>query len=166
MTGTLRILNRLEAEGIVTRYAIGGAMAAVFYIEPLLTFDLDVFVLLPLLPEGSSALATVHSKLGSWGYSLEQNCVLIEGVPVHFLPAFDALAEEAVRDSVLLPYGEPSMARVVRPEYLIAICLHSGRGKDRERVRLLRQLARVDTAALASILGRHQLIHRWNQWTR
>lgn len=29
------------------RYAIGGATAATFYVEPLLTFDLDVFVALP-----------------------------------------------------------------------------------------------------------------------
>ena len=46
MKRTLEVLNQLEKEGVFTRYAIGGAMGATFYTEPVLTFDLDVFVLL------------------------------------------------------------------------------------------------------------------------
>ena len=45
MKRTLQVLNELERDGIVERYAIGGAMGATFYVEPLLTFDLDVFVI-------------------------------------------------------------------------------------------------------------------------
>ena len=47
MEGTLKVLNDLEREGIISRYAIGGAMGATFYVEPLLTFDLDIFLILP-----------------------------------------------------------------------------------------------------------------------
>ncbi len=43
MKRTLEVLNELEQEGVFTRYAIGGAMAATFYAEPMLTFDLGVF---------------------------------------------------------------------------------------------------------------------------
>lgn len=43
MEATLRVLNELEQTEVMSRYAIGGAMAATFYVEPLLTFDLDVF---------------------------------------------------------------------------------------------------------------------------
>jgi hypothetical protein len=43
MERTLQVLNELEKSGVLTRYAIGGAMGATFYIEPVLTFDLDVF---------------------------------------------------------------------------------------------------------------------------
>ena len=46
MRQTLRVLNELESAGVLSRYVIGGAMAATFYVEPLLTFDLDVFVAL------------------------------------------------------------------------------------------------------------------------
>lgn len=46
--GTLGVLNELEREGAFSRYAIGGAMAATFYTEPVLTFDLDIFVRRPL----------------------------------------------------------------------------------------------------------------------
>lgn len=47
MESTIRVLNEMVEEGILEAYAIGGAMAAVFYVEPVATFDLDVFVLLP-----------------------------------------------------------------------------------------------------------------------
>ncbi len=50
MEKTLQVLNALERDGLFRRYAIGGAMAATFYIEPVLTFDLDVFILLPKTP--------------------------------------------------------------------------------------------------------------------
>lgn len=46
MERTLQILNELEGNGVLNRYAIGGAMGATFYVEPLLTFDLDIIVLL------------------------------------------------------------------------------------------------------------------------
>lgn len=52
MEKTLRVLNALEREGIVRCYAIGGAVAAIFYMEPFLTYDLDVFVWLPPSTDG------------------------------------------------------------------------------------------------------------------
>ena len=33
---TLEILNELERSGVISAYAIGGAMGATFYVEPLL----------------------------------------------------------------------------------------------------------------------------------
>lgn len=55
MEKTLQVLNALERDGVLVRYAIGGAMAATFYVEPVLTFDLDIFAVLP--PATSSAKA-------------------------------------------------------------------------------------------------------------
>lgn len=50
MKKTLRILNQLEQKGIIDRYAIGDAMAALFYAEPVLTYDMDMFVFLDPFP--------------------------------------------------------------------------------------------------------------------
>ena len=57
MKEALRVLAELVAEGVIEDYAIGGAMGATFYLEPVVTMDLDVFVLfkdntslLPLQP--------------------------------------------------------------------------------------------------------------------
>ena len=43
MEAALKVLNEIEREGVITRYAIGGAVGAIFYMEPFLTYDLDVF---------------------------------------------------------------------------------------------------------------------------
>jgi hypothetical protein len=79
---TLEILNELEREGVFSRYAIGGAMAATFYTEPVLTFDLDVFVLLSASTGKQVSLATIYEALRARGYGEEKEAVVIEGVPV------------------------------------------------------------------------------------
>ncbi len=60
METTLRVLNDLERAGVVSRYAIGGAMGATFYIEPVLTFDLDVFIVLPGMSGGLQTLSPLY----------------------------------------------------------------------------------------------------------
>jgi hypothetical protein len=50
---TLEIVNRLQTEGIIDKYAIAGAVGATFYLEPSATLDVDIFVVLPTAP-GSS----------------------------------------------------------------------------------------------------------------
>ena len=44
MEKTLAVINKLEQQGLIGRYAIGGAVAATRYIEPIQTYDLDIFV--------------------------------------------------------------------------------------------------------------------------
>jgi len=34
----------MEADGIIDRYAIGGAVGATFYLEPVATLDVDIFI--------------------------------------------------------------------------------------------------------------------------
>ena len=164
MKPTIQVLNELERGGEIDRYAIGGAMGATFYVEPLLTFDLDVFVLLPQSVAGLLSLAPLYEALRARGYTEEGECVLIEGVPVQFLPAYNALLEEALREARETSYEE-APTRVVRAEHLIAICLQTGRDKDRERVRIFREQADVDMSYLAGVLQRHGLEGKWKHWT-
>lgn len=44
MKETLEVINRMQADGVIGRYAIGGAVGATFYLEPVATLDIDVFV--------------------------------------------------------------------------------------------------------------------------
>ena len=164
MKRTLEILNELEGTGVMSRYAIGGAMGATFYVEPLLTFDLDVFVLLPQTAGGLVTLAPLYEALRARGYAEEAECVNIEGVPVQFLPAYNALLEEALREACETPY-EATVTRVLRAEHLVAICLQTGRDKDRERVRIFREQAQLDLVYLLEVLKRHNLEGKWHQWT-
>jgi len=161
---TLEVLNELEQQGVFARYAIGGAMGAIFYTEPFLTFDLDVFVVLPPTACGLLTLAPIYDALGARGHTEENECVLIEGIPVQFLPAYNALVEEALNQAQEVMF-EGVRTRVLRSEHLVAICLQTGRDKDRDRVRILREQAKLDLNFLAEILRRHQLEERWKRWT-
>jgi len=164
MKRTLQVLNELERDGVIDRYAIGGAMGATFYVEPLLTFDLDVFVVLPQSTAGLLSLAPLYEALRVRGYTEEGECVHIEGVPVQFLPAYNALLEEALREARETSYEEVT-TRVVQAEHLIAICLQTGRDKDRERMRIFREQGELDMSYLTGLLQRHGLEGKWKQWT-
>jgi hypothetical protein len=165
MEKTLQVLNQLEHEGVLTRYAIGGAMGATFYVEPLLTFDLDIFVVLPQTGGGLVSLESLYNALRARGYEEEGECVAIEGVPVQFLPAYNALLEEALAEARETMY-ESTSTRVLRAEHLLAIALQTGREKDRQRVRLFVEQATLDKDRLANVLARHGLKAKWNQWQR
>jgi hypothetical protein len=162
---TIEVLNELEKESFFSRYAIGGAMAATFYTEPFLTFDLGVFVFLPPTPGGLLTLGPLYEALRARGYTEEDETILIEGVPVQFLPAYNSLIEEALNQAQEIMF-ENVPTRVLRSEHLIAISLQTGRNKDRERLRILREQAQVDLHFLADVLKRHQLNEKWELWTQ
>jgi hypothetical protein len=165
MKRTLEVLNAIIQEGIIERYAIGGAMAAVFYSEPLLTFDLDIFVELSREGEPLQPLSPLYEVLRGKGYAEEAESIMIEGVPVQFLPAYNALVQEALREARQTTY-EDIPTWVLRVEHLIAICIQTGRDKDRERVRLLRDVPGIDLSYLADLLDRHKLERNWLPWIR
>ncbi len=164
MEAALRILNELEAEGVFQRYAIGGAVGAIFYMEPFLTYDLGVFITLPSSENGLINLNTLYAALRKRGYQEDKEFVNIEGVPVQFLPAHNALVEEALSGAIEIPY-EAIKTRVFKPEYLAAIMLQTGRSKDRQRFSSFLAEAEFDRARLEQIVGRHNLENRWKEWT-
>jgi hypothetical protein len=130
----------------------------------LLTFDLDVFIVFPQGTGSLLSLAPIYEALKQKGYHEDGECVLIEGVPVQFLPAYNALLEEALEEAVVLLY-EQTTTRVLRAEHLIAICVQTGRDKDRQRVRTFVEQARLDRELLTSILQRYSLEAKFEQWT-
>ncbi len=165
MKKTLEILNALEREGVLRRYAIGGAMGATFYTEPVLTFDLDIFVVLPESPGGLLTLSPLYEALRARGFAEEGEFVNIEGVPVQFLPVYSELVQEALDQAREVLY-ESTPTRVLRAEDLLAIAVQTGRSKDRERVRLLLEQTDLDQELLKEILSRHGLEGRWKDWMR
>jgi hypothetical protein len=54
--------------------------------------------------------------------------------------------------------------RVLRPEYLLALSLQTGRDKDRERVRILREQATLNRDFLLDVLRRYDLLDKWKSW--
>ena len=85
---------------------------------------------------------------------ITSQCLVVEGVPVQFLPAYNSLIEEALEQAQQTTY-EDITTRVLRGEYLVAIALQTGRSKDRERVRILREQAQLDMNLLAAVRWLH-----------
>jgi hypothetical protein len=128
--------------------------AATYYIEPILTYDLDVFFI--PVREGLDDLTPIYEFARSRGYVEQAEALVIEGFPVQFIPAYNDLVREAVAAAATLTYRGVN-AKVVKAEYLVAIALQTGRAKDRERVVRLLDGEAVDHEALARILGKHDL---------
>ena len=163
MEKTLQVLNGMERAGVIQRYAIGGAVGAIFYMEPVLTYDLDVFVELPTAGSGLLSLSQVYEYLRIQGYPEERECINIEGVPVQFPPTFNPLIKEAVAEARSTTF-EQTPTRVLRPEHLVAIMLQTGRNRDRERLASFITEVPLNETYLAGVLERHSLTAKWQQW--
>lgn len=165
MERTLQVLNELTQSGVMGGYAIGGAMAATFYVEPTLTFDLDVFTVLPETAGGLVTLEPLYSALRARGFVEADEYIDIAGVPVQFLPVHNELLREALAEARETLYAS-TRTRVLRAEHLIAIALQTGRSKDRHRIQLLMEYGELDTGYLAGVLARHGLEAKWDEWKR
>ena len=152
----VRVLNDLEAQGIIETYAIGGGMAGAVYAEPIVTYDLDAFVLVRPAKGNLVSLRSIYEYLRGKGHEEDKEHVVIGDVPVQFIPAYNRLTEEAVRDAVELPYKGLRM-RVFRIEHLIAIMLQTGRAKDRVKLVQLLDHGEPDADHLDEVLRRHRL---------
>ena len=157
------VLNSLVEAGLIERYALGGAVAAAFYMEPVTTYDVDVLIILPPTDSPLVTLSPIYDHLTARGYQVQEEHVLVEGQPVQFLPAYNPLVEEAVREAVEFQYGTTTV-RVPRPEHLAAIMLQTNRRKDQIRLSMFMGEVVLDAAYLGDILARHELAVRWEEF--
>src|SRR5437016_577821 len=160
MKETLKVINQMVKDGVIEDYAIGGAVAAIYYLEPFDTADLDVFVQVETSGSDLMILAPIYEYLVKRGYKATGEFIYIEGFPVQFLPVFNPLTEEAVRKAQLIKYARVT-TRIMRPEHLVAIMLDTGRPKDYLRISMFLEQGKVDLRRLYPVLKRHALIKKW-----
>src|SRR5438270_2082742 len=94
---TIATINQMQADGVIERYAIGGAVGATFYLEPVATLDVDIFI--DFHPEAGNLLATpqpLFDYLKARGGRMDGEYIVIAGWPVQFLPPASPLIEEAL----------------------------------------------------------------------
>jgi len=162
--GVFEMLNRMEADGLISRYAIGGAVAATFYLEPVSTLDVDVFIAFKAQPE--SIIISPHQifdYLQKFGCKMEGEHVVISGWPVQFLPPTGPLIEEALARAVEVDI-EGIPARVFTAEYLAAIALQTGRAKDKARLLQFIEANALDSSRFEEIVNRRGLGRQWQKF--
>lgn len=159
-------INQMQADGVIERYAIGGAVGATFHIEPVSTLDVDIFVAFRREP-GSVLVSPqpIFDYLAARGCRMEGEYVVIAGWPVQFLPPTGPLVEEALAEAVTIPVGE-TPAHVFTAEHLAAIALQVGRAKDKARLLQFIEAGVLDAGRFQAILARHGLVDRWTQFQR
>lgn len=155
---TLKLIKELKKEKVFKDFSIGGGIAALYYIEPLLTYDLDIFFI--PIEDSINVLAPIYRYLKEKGFKAKKEHILIEGVPVQFIPVYNELVKEAVQNSVEVKYGRIK-TRVLGLEYLVSVMLQTYRPKDRERLVKIHEEAKIDVKCLNKILKTYGLYDKY-----
>jgi hypothetical protein len=163
---TLETINQMQADGVIGKYAIGGAVGATFYLEPSATLDVDVFVSLPTVAgSGLLSLTPIYEYLQARDCRIQGEYIVIGDWPVQFLPPSNALEHDAIEEAVETEV-EGVKTWVIRAEHLVAIALRTGRAKDHTRILQFLEQKAVDLHKLNQVLTQYNLAGKWEQFER
>ncbi len=157
-------INEMQSNGIIENYAIGGAVGATFYMEPVATLDVDIFV--SFQPEPGSFLISpqrIFDYLKARGCVMDGEYIIINGWPVQFLPPVNPLVEEALEQGVNCDV-DGILARVFTAEHLAAIALQTSRAKDKARLLHFIEAGALDIGRFQDIVLRHNLQAAWQRF--
>src|ERR1043166_4341980 len=141
LADVLRAANELVSAGLIKDYALGGALAAIYYTEPFTTYDADI-IFVASDKTLSVGIPAIYSYLQAKGWRVEREHLVVKGFPVQFLAA-SGLTKEAVHEAKEIEF-EGVRAKVFRPEYIIALAARVGRHKDLARIEQLMTQARIN----------------------
>lgn len=158
----LVVLNDMREAGIIDKYAIGGAFAAILHSEPISTIDLDIFF---LLKEKQSSLIlsldAVYDFAKANGFLFDHEFININGWLVQFIEAsHSALWTEAIETAETMNIDNRDVF-VIKKEHLAAMWLFAGRAKDYQKIAMFTDADILDTRKLTAILERHDLMVKW-----
>ncbi len=157
-----KLLNEMQGAGVITNYALFGAAAQIRYTEPVATLDADVLVAVPGV-SGLDSLGGIYAFCADRGWHAEGEAIRVGAWPTQFIPAFDALTQEAMENAATADFdGVPF--RVVTADYLAAIALSVGRAKDHTRILALLESGSTNRAAIATLAARHGLAAAWGKF--
>lgn len=160
----LKAFNDMEAADLFGRYAIAGAVGALFYLEPTDTADIDIFLSLRAKPDRIIVdLSPIYDYLKERGGTLQGEHIRIFGWPVQILAVSGGLVEEALNEARETDV-EGIRTRVFSAEHLAAIALQTGRAKDKARLLQFLEYKALDHAKLRSIIARHNLEDAWRKF--
>lgn len=164
MEKVIEVLNRMQADGVIEKFAIGGGIATIRYLETYLTDDIDVFISPVIVGEGGLiSFGRIYSYLEGLGYFPEREYVRIEGWLVQFVFACESVQEEAVERADRFAFAG-AYTSVFSVEHLAAELLRSGRPKDIARVVALLESEQMNMNIFRDIIRRHGLAEKWKEF--
>src|ERR1035438_5350581 len=110
LADVLRAANGLVAAKLIEDWALGGALAAIYYVEPFTTYDADIFFI-PADKGLAAGIPAIYAYLQAQGWQVEREHLVVRGFPVQFLAA-NGLTEEAVHEAERIEYEGVDRKRV------------------------------------------------------
>lgn len=165
MEKVIKVIEEIKKAGLIGKFAIGGGIATIFYVEPILTYDLDAFFIPVKETKGLITLSPIYYYLKKRGYNVDKEHIIIEGIPVQFIPVYNELVKEAVEDAIDMKYKEMKV-RIIKAEYLVAIMLQAFRPKDKERIIKLMDEVKINMKYLKEILRRYRLSEKFEHFVK
>jgi len=158
----LDALEMMRSEGVIDKYAIGGAFAAILHAEPISTIDLDIFFLFEKGQAGPIlSLETLYDFARGQGFSFDHEFINIHGWLVQFIESSNNLlwteAVETAEPFVL----EGRKILVIDKEHLAASWLLAGRAKDFNKIAMFVSAGIMNQRKLQDVLERHGLSSKW-----
>lgn len=163
----IAVLEDMQTAGIIEKYAIGGAFAAVLHDEPISTIDLDIFFFLAEKSESPIlSLKAIYDYAREHGFTFDHEFINIHHWLVQFVEAsHNPLWKEAIENADTVKIGDFKMLLIGR-EHLVAMWLFAGRVKDFQKIAKFWEAEILDEAGLFDILQRHDLLSKWNKEKR
>lgn len=148
-------INHLKENNLVKDYALGGALAALFYTEVARTFDVDIFVII----EAQGPIVTlteIYNWYKNYGFEAKGKHIIVHGVPLQILVGNSGLEKEAIENAQTCDY-ENTKIKVMTPEYLVALYLKAGGSKRRERALALLEIETINKNKVLNIWSKYNL---------
>jgi hypothetical protein len=164
MDEVARLLNDMMKAGVVSDYAVFGAVAQMRYTEAVVTMDADILVSVPG-DNGLDVLGPIYEFCRTRGYQPEGEAVRVGNWPVQFIPTFSALTNAAVEHADTGDL-EGTPLRVVRADYLAVLALSVGRAKDFARILALREAGAVSNEEIGKLAAEYGLSDAWSSFRR
>jgi hypothetical protein len=158
-------IESMQAAGVIEQYALGGAVAAINYLEPAATEDVDIFVVFNSGGSPLAPLSPIYQFLERRGAKLEGAHLIVGDWPVQILRAAGPLLEEAIREARVVEVDGQSV-RIFSPEHLAVIALQTGRTKDKLRLAQFLEWPQFDKPRFEEMVNHHGLLAKWQEFKR
>ena len=140
----IRRLNDLQLCGLIRDYAVIGAVAATAYVEPVLTQDVGVVVLV----DSDDEFWETYRRVGEAAEGIDGMHHILGGRPVRLFPStIKPIYRDTLAAATQTRIGDATV-KVATPEHLVALALEAFRYKDKLRIAELLELPGIDTEAI------------------
>lgn len=158
----VEVLRDMHRQRIIGSYAIGGAVAASLYYEPISTVDLDIFFVFEPPQKGLIlSMEPIYNYVRGHGYEFDKDFIYIDRWPVQFIESsHDPLWIDGLENARSFKVGNAEV-KVIPPEHLVIMWAQAGRKKDFAKIDSFEEAGLMDATILRNLLEQFNRLEQW-----